>query len=390
MQVLPISRKSPEPAAQDQGGEIAIEKTRRLPKPGLLFILVVAIPVLASIVYYGFIASDVYVSESQFVIRSPQKPTQTPLGAILQSAGFSNASDEADAAQSFTVSRDALRALNQNGAFERAYESPSISIVDRYNPFGLRGSFERLYRYFQTKVSLNQDSSTNSLVLDVQAYTPQDAYRFNQQLLDLTEAMVNRLNDRGRNDLIEYAQAEVDVAKARSQSAALALAAYRNRSRVVDPTMEAQAQMQMISNLQTQLIASRTELAQVQRYAPENPRIPVLQTEIGTIESQINAELGKVTGGRNSLAGNTVQYQRLTLESDFADKQLQAALSSLEQAKDDARRKQAYVERIVHANLPDGPVGPLRLRGIFATLVLSLIAYGILRMLLAGVKEHAQ
>jgi len=85
-----------------------------------------------------------------------------------------------------------------------------------------------------------------------------------------------------------------------------------------------------------------------------------------------------------------VQFQRLTLESDFADKQLQAALASLEQAKDDARRKQAYVERIVQANLPDGPVGPLRMRGIFATLVLSLIAYGILRMLLAGVKEHAQ
>jgi capsular polysaccharide transport system permease protein len=389
MQVLPISRKSPG-SAQQQTDELIIHKPRRLPPPGLLFILVVAIPVLASIAYYGFIATDVYVSESQFVIRSPQKPTQTPLGAILQSAGFSNASDEADAAQSFAVSRDALRALNQNGAFEKAYTRPSISIVDRYNPFDLRSSFERLYRYFQTKVSLNQDSSTNSLVLDVQAYTPEDAYRFNQQLLNLTEAMVNRLNQRGRSDLIQYAQAEVELAKARSQSAALALAAYRNRSRVVDPQMEAQAQMQMISNLQTQLIASRTELAQVQRYAPQNPRIPVLQTEIGTIESQINAELGKVTGGRNSLAGNTVQYQRLTLESDFADKQLQAALASLEQAKDDARRKQAYVERIVQANLPDGPVGPLRLRGIFATLVLSLIAYGILRMLLAGVKEHAQ
>jgi capsular polysaccharide transport system permease protein len=237
---------------------------------------------------------------------------------------------------------------------------------------------------------LSEDSSTNALGLQVKAYTPEDAFRFNRQLLDLTESTVNRLNERGRSDLIEYAEAEVASAKARSQSAALALAGYRNRSRVVDPQMEAQAQMQMISNLQTQLIAARTELAQVQRYAPENPRIPVLETQIGTIQSQINAEMGKVTGGRNSLAGNTVEYQRLTLESDFADKQLAAALSSLEQAKADARRKQAYVERIVQANLPDGPVGPLRLRGIFATLVLSLIAYGILRMLLAGVKEHAQ
>jgi capsular polysaccharide transport system permease protein len=158
----------------------------------------------------------------------------------------------------------------------------------------------------------------------------------------------------------------------------------------VDPDKEAQAHMQMISNLQTQLIAAKTELAQVQQYAPQNPRIPVVRTEIGAIEAQIKEELGKLTGGRRSLAGNAVEYQRLTMENDFADKQLGAALASLEQARDDARRKQVYIERVVEPNLPDAPMGPRRLRGIFATLVLSLIAYGILRMLVAGVREHAQ
>jgi capsule polysaccharide export protein KpsE/RkpR len=47
------------------------------------------------------------------------------------------------------------------------------------------------------------------------------------------------------------------------------------------------------------------------------------------------------------------------------------------------------VERIVEPNLPDSPSEPRRLRGIFATLVISILAYGILKMLLAGVREHA-
>jgi capsular polysaccharide transport system permease protein len=146
----------------------------------------------------------------------------------------------------------------------------------------------------------------------------------------------------------------------------------------------------MISALQTQLIAAKTELAQVQQYAPENPRIPVLQTQIAAIQGQIDKQMGKVTGGQKSLAGSAVEYQRLTLESDFADKQLAAALASLEQARQEAHRKQVYVERVVEPNIPDAPMEPLRLRGIFATLILSLIAFGILRMLMAGVKEHAQ
>jgi len=390
MELLRISPKSPDPDEQPDTSEMVVHKPRRVPRPGLLFILVVLLPVAISILYFGFMASDVYISESQFVVRSPQKPSTSPLGAILQTAGFTNATDEADAAQSFAVSRDALRALNRNGAFVKAYTRPDISIIDRFNPLGRWGSFEYLYNYFQGKVSLSQDSSTSVLTLAVRAYTPQDAYQFNQELLQMTEATVNKLNERGRQDLVQYAQTEVDIAKAKSQAASLALAAYRNRSGVVDPEAEAQAKLQMISGLQTQLIGAKTELAQVQRYAPQNPRLPVIRTEIGALERQINDELSQVRGGPRSLAGNAVKYQRLYLESDFADKQLAAALATLEEAKDDARRKQAYVERIVEPNLPDSPMEPERLRGIFATFVLSLVAFAILRMLVAGLREHAQ
>ena len=141
--------------------------------------------------------------------------------------------------------------------------------------------------------------------------------------------------------------------------------------------------MQMISKLQDQMIAAKTEIAQLDRYTPDNPRIPVVRTEMATIQRQIDSELGKVAGSRQSLAASTVQYQRLFLESQFADKQLAAAFASLEEARSEASRKQAYVERIVQPNLPDAPIEPRRLRGIFATFALSLIAYGILRMLLA-------
>jgi capsular polysaccharide transport system permease protein len=37
------------------------------------FIAVVVLPTLLAIVYYGFIAADVYVSDSQFLIRSPDR-----------------------------------------------------------------------------------------------------------------------------------------------------------------------------------------------------------------------------------------------------------------------------------------------------------------------------
>lgn len=355
-----------------------------------LFIFVVLIPVLLSVLYFGFFASDIYISESKFVIRSPEKPAASGLGVILKSAGFTNAGDESFAAQTYASSRDALRAVNRNNMFANAYSRPEISIFDRFNPFGISGSFEDLYKYFQGKIRLQNDSATSITTLTVRAYTAEDARRFNEHLLRLSEATVNRLNQRGRQDLIRYGESEVAEAKAQSLEAGVALAAFRNRAGVVDPEKQAAVQLQMVAKLQDGLIAAKTELAQLQRYTPQNPRIPVVKTMLASLEGQIDRELGKVAGNRGSLAASAVQYQRLTLESQFADKQLGAALGSLEQARSEAQRKQAYVERIVQPNLADAPMEPRRLRGILATLALTLVAYGILRMLLAGVREHGQ
>ena len=122
--------------------------------------------------------------------------------------------------------------------------------------------------------------------------------------------------------------------------------------------------------------------------APENPQVPLLRTRIAELSRQIDTEVGRVAGGRRSLSADAVQYQRLALDREYADKRLAAALTSLQEARNEARRKQAYVERIVEPNLPDEALEPRRLRGILATLVLGLVAYGILAMLLAGVREH--
>jgi capsular polysaccharide transport system permease protein len=370
--------------------EFVTYKKRRFPSPDWLFVAMVVVPVAVSIIYFGFLASDIYISESRFVVRSPDKPAASGLGIILKTAGFTNAGDEASAAQSFATSRDALRAINRDGAFEKAYDQPGISIFDRFDGLGFHRSFEHLYQYFQGKVGLQNDTTTSITTLSVRAFTPTDARRFNEQLLELSESTVNRLNARGRLDLVRYAQAEVADAKANSSRAAIALAAYRNRSGVVDPEKQADAQMQMVSKLQDNLIAAKTELAQLKQYTPLNPQIPVVETQIGSLQGEIDRQLGKVAGNRQSLAVSAVQYQRLMLESDFATKQLAAALASLQDAQSEAQRKQAYVERIVEPNLPDAPLEPRRLRGIFATLILSLVAYGVARMLVAGVREHAQ
>lgn len=353
-----------------------------------LFLLTVVAPTLVAILYFGVFASDVFVSQSKFVVRSPEKPTGTGLGVLLKSAGFTNAGEEVFAAKEFVTSRDALTSLNKDGLVRNAYGSQSVSIFDRFDPLGFDGSFEALYKYYSNKIAIEHDAASSVTTLTVRAYSADEARKINERLLEMAEATVNRLNERGRQDLIRYAKREVDDAQAASRSAALALSAFRNEQGVVDPEKQASVQLQMISKLQDELISTRIELAQLRQFAPRNPQIAVLRARVSSLSTQIDEELGKVAGGRKSLSSSAAQYQRLIVESQFADKQLAGAMSSLEEARNEARRKQAYVERIVQPNKPDEPLEPRRLRAILATLVVGLIMWGVLTMMFSSIKEH--
>ncbi|OYX37538.1 MAG: hypothetical protein B7Y98_11920 [Sphingomonas sp. 32-62-10] len=353
-----------------------------------MFTAVVLVPTLLATVYYLLVASDIYVSESRFVVRAPDKPAQTPLGSLLKGAGFSNAGDEIFAVRDFVGSRDALTQVNSDGLAVRAFTAPGASIFERYAPFGLWNNQETLYRFYQQQVSIEYDSTSSILRLTVATFDPNDATRMNQRLLNLSEALVNRLNYRGRTDLVKFSLEEVDEARARAISAGNRLAAYRNRARVVDPEKQAGVQLQMIGKLQDDLVATRNQLRQLEALTPQNPQIESTRVRVKGLEQEIAGATNRLTGGQSSLAGSTAQYQRLLLDSGIAEKQLAAAMASQAEANNETRRKQAYVERIVEPNLPDYPSRPKRFWGILSVFALSVVVWLVLRLLLAGVREH--
>ena len=359
-----------------------------LAQAGLLFWLCVVAPTALALVYFGLLASDVYVSESQFVVRSPKKPSVSGLGVLLESTGFANASDEVRAAQGYILSRDGLAALNADGMARRAWRNEAVFLLNRFDPFGFDGSSEELFLYYRDMVGAEYDRETGITTLTVHAFSAADAQIMNRRLLERAEALVNQLNDRSRGDLVRFAEREVAEAQKKAREAAFALASYRNRAGVIDPERQATVQLQMISKLQDELIGARMQLLQLTAAAAQNPQIPLLKVRIAGLQRAITEQMGEVAGSGSSLSAAAAQFQRLQLEREFADRQLATALATLQDARNEARRQQAYVERIAQPSHPDDAMEPRRLRSIISTLVAGLVAWGVLSMLLAGVREH--
>ncbi len=355
-----------------------------------LFLIIVALPTLIAVLYFGVFASPIYVSESNFVVRTPDRAKVSPLGEIFGSVGISSSSEETKAVMEYVRSRDALEATNVDGLVNKAYGATEVSWFDRFGGLFGNTSEEHLHVYFQKKVEITLQPTTQIGKLVVRAYSPDDALKVNQRLLSQSEKLVNQLSQRAQKDEITVAEKEVEEAKNLSRDAAVALARLRTKEGIIDPEQEAEIRLQMISKLQDELISTRTQLQQLRLFTPKASQIPFLRARLKSIQGEVKEQTSLIAGGGRSLSRSAVRFQELRLASETADKLLTAKLASLEQAQADSRRKRAYVQRVSQPSLPDYALEPRRIRGIIATLFLSLLAWGILSTLLAGVREHRE
>ena len=353
-----------------------------------LFVVMVILPTAFSVLYFGFFASDIYISESRFIVRSAGKTGISPLGSIFGGGVLPGTNEDNYAVLDYIRSREALHDTNRDGFVRKIFSGTKASLLDRFDGPINATTDEHLYRYFGGKVDVEFDSSSQVTNLSVRGFNPQDALTLNERLLRQSEQLVNRLSERGRKDAITNAQAEVEEAREKARNATAALAEYRNFSGIIDPEKQAAINLQMISKLQDLLIADQTQLAQIKEYTPNNPQIASITSRIASIHQEIERQSSLVAGAPKSLSSAADKFQHLQFDAEFAGKQLAIALATLQDAQNEARKKQIYLERIAEPNLPDYPIEPRRMRGIAATLALSLLAWGVATTLLAGIREH--
>jgi len=393
-QVKALARREPTPIVATEVGAPPPPKRPGFLRRHFLFFLTVFIPTALAIFYFGFYASDIYVSESSYVVRSPSQKSvgQTGLGAVLQGAtglsGFARAPDDVHAVAEYIESRDALDQLQEQLDVRTWWSAPTVDLLERFDPLERDDSSEKLFEYYPRRVEVLVNDKSGITTLTVSSFTAEQASSINSLLLSEAERLVNLLNERGRNDLITFAQGEVRLAEDKAKAAALELSDFRNTQAVVDPEKQTMLHFEQIARLQEELIRTRGQLTQLRVFAPDSPHPPALELRAQTLEAEIAAETEKITGGENSLASKAAEYQRLQLEREFADRQLAIAMAALETARNEAQRQALYLETIDKPNQPDKAIYPKRVRGVITTLLLGMIAWGILAMLIAGVREH--
>lgn len=338
----------------------------------LSFILIVLLPPLGAAVYLWGFAADQYHSKVGFSVRLEEGGSA--LGLLSGLTGISNSSSsDTDILFEFIQSQKLVADMDAELDLRRIWAAPGLDPVFTLAP---DATLEDLVQYWNGMVHLTRGKSAGLLEIEVRAFTPQDATRIATALFDRSSQMINQLSDIAREDAIRFARADLDEALDRLKTAREAMTRFRNINQIVNPESDIQSQAGLLANLHSQQAATLIELDLLRDTVPENdPRVTQAERRLQVIETRIDAERGKFglgpAGQGNAAFADLVgEYERLTVDREFAERAYVTAMASYDAAIAEARRQSRYLAAYMEPTTAQSSIYPRRL-----TLLLTLTIF---------------
>jgi capsular polysaccharide transport system permease protein len=355
------------------------------------FVLVVLAPTLVAAWYLWTRAADQYASTVGFSVR--REDTTSALDVLGSIARFSaSSSSDADILYEYLRSQkvvaDIDAKLDLRAMWAKAGRSDPVFTLQ------LPATIEDLHWHWWRMVNLAYDSVTGIIEVRVLAFDPADATAIARELHARSTQLINDLSAIAREDAIRYARDELDTAVERLKIARAALTEFRNRTQIVDPTVDLQTQAGLLGGLQRQLAEALIELDVLRETTrPNDPRIEQAARRVRVIEDRIAAErrklgIGDATEQGEVFASLVGEFERLQVDREFAEQAYKNALSAYDGALSEARRQSRYLAAHILPTTAERAEYPRRFAILGLGFLFLLIVWSITTLVAYSVKDR--
>jgi len=367
------------------GRPVAIAARLHLRHRGILasFLALVLLPVLATTTYLWMIAADQYASTVGFSVRTERFSSSLDiLGGITRLSG--GGSSDSDILYDYIRSQELVAELDAQIGLRAIYGAAWPG--DPVFAFDPAGSIEDLLDHWKQKVRIVYDSGSGLMTLRVLAFDPAQATLIADNILEHSTRKINELADEAHEDATRYARVEMERALARLKTAREAMTDFRMRTQMVDPVADLQGQTGILNSLQAQLAQSYVELDLLRTTtSPGDPRLLQIEQRIAVIQNRMEQERGKFSDSANAPGGKdyatlVAEFERLSVDREFAEQSYRVALAAHDAALAEAQRKSRYLAAHIQPTTAETSEYPRRwtLLGLTGFFLLMAWAIGVL------------
>ena len=167
---------------------------------------------------------------------------------------------------------------------------------------------------------------------------------------------------------------------------------FQAKNKLLDPIVQAQASGTMMADLQAQITRAEADLRGMRSFLNDDAQqVKAQRSLLDALRAQLELERVRATGqGKTSdrLGALAIEFQGLQMQADFSADAYKLALAAVENARIDATRKLKSLAVIEPPTRPETAEFPRRIYNLATLLVGLLLAYGVVRLVLATIREH--
>ncbi len=356
------------------------------------FWLMVIAPLAVIAWYLEYRASEQYASHVAFAVRQEGAGSAFDIrGGLSQLLGGSSSSSDTDILNEFIQSQDMVARVDARLGLARAYARPKGDPVFAFDP---TGSIEDLVRYWRRMVRVIYDPSAGLIELQVRAFDPHEAQAIATAIVNESSALINMLSAIARDDTLAFARDELTEAETRLRLAREALTEFRSRTQIVDPAADIQGQMGLLNTLQQELAGALIELDLLRgNTRPSDPRIAQAERRIDVINRRIADERRKFSIGGAGPQGSDfatlmAEYERLTVDREFAEQAYRNVLAAYDTAVAEARRQSRYLATYIRPTLAQSAEYPRKFQIFGLSALFLFLAWGALTLVYYGIRDR--
>ncbi|NDV89754.1 capsule biosynthesis protein [Alteromonas sp. 345S023] len=337
-------------------------------------------------------AAPQYESHSQLIVKSTDGGSSFDPSSLLASAGVGGGSfsNESQLVEAYIQSADMIKYLDETIGLREHYSSDT---ADMFSGLPENHKQEDFFNFYRDHVEVSVDSASSVISLRTRAFNPEYALTINQAIVRKAEEFINNINNDLAKSKLTFAKGEHEIVEQKLQQAKSEILGFQAKYNVLDPTAEGAAFQQIAFSLEATLAQKKAELStmstMMSNMAPEiiniRREISALQKEVEKQKSRINTAEGE--GEELSVSELMAQYSNLQVQLQLAIQAYSSSLITLENARVEAYQKLQHLVTVESPTLPDDNAYPKVIYNLVLFGVILLLAYGIIRIIVATIRE---
>jgi capsular polysaccharide transport system permease protein len=339
-----------------------------------MFWIVVVVPNIVSLIYFGIVASPVYVSNASMLVFKPSQ------GSVNVNSLMSGSSDGESFEGAYILQkyiRSWTEYKNLAARIDLAQQYSQGDFVTRYGGLAtlFRDNEVALWNYYQRQTEVEVNEKNNIVTVQIKGYTPDFTYRLGQQMLQDAIAHIDTMNQQMERDYAANADRSRSIIQAKLERDEAALADYRAQIGVLDPDSHYTAQLNLLTSLEQSRANLESQYRTLAGATPNNPVAQNMQKGLAAITARINA----IQGDFKTLAEEYAHYHALALARDNDAALLKEVDTTAQQANLNSIKTKYYLQVISPISQPGSPELPRRLEWIVGIFFGSLLLWSLVR-----------